>query len=516
MLALGLGNLPAQNAANCEAQPATPADKSNSSPAKTAPATPPVEAKLAPGALRSVLRVNVTAQGYNFYQPWEKLKPGTRRGLGSLLADGKVLVTSQLVADATYAELELPTTSQKARARVQAVDYEANLALLTLDDDKPDFLSGMQGLEVDPSAKTGDELEVWQIEDNGTPVSTKGEIVNVDVAPYFLDGTAFLIYELKGSLQYRAGSFVLPVVRNGKLAGLLTNYDNGEQISTVLPGPIIGHFLKDLEDGEYQGFPSLGLKYGRTTDEQLRKYLKLNGNKGGIYISGVAEGNTAAKAGLKEGDVLLELDGKAIDARGNYEDENFGTMNFGHIARGKKYLGEKVEMKILRAGQTMTLSAELSRKDPRDSLIDPYVFDRAPKYYIAGGLVFQELTRPYLQLFGDKWQERAPLRMIHALEHPEELEKKGMKKYVFLSRVIRTPATLGYEELSHIMVTKVNGRPIHTLSDLSDAFEEPGGDVHKIEFSEAPKAIYLDVKATEAVNSQIKKAFRIRDIKRLK
>ena len=65
---------------------------------------------------KSVIRVNTTMQSYNLIQPWEKGASSTRIGLGAVLPEGKVLVTTQMVTDATYIELEKPDTAAKATA----------------------------------------------------------------------------------------------------------------------------------------------------------------------------------------------------------------------------------------------------------------------------------------------------------------------------------------------------------------------------------------------------------------
>ena len=60
----------------------------------------------------SLLKVNVTYQGYAPHIPWQKESPGQRRGLGVFIDGNRVLVTGQLVADATYIELELADSGQ--------------------------------------------------------------------------------------------------------------------------------------------------------------------------------------------------------------------------------------------------------------------------------------------------------------------------------------------------------------------------------------------------------------------
>ena len=98
-------------------------------------------------------------------------------------------------------------------------------------------------------------LEVWQLGRVGDLISTQIEINKVSTTRYFLESSLFLAYETIGIIRTEANSFTLPVVKNGKLAGLLLRYNSKDQTATVLPGPIITHFLKDIADGDYRGLP---------------------------------------------------------------------------------------------------------------------------------------------------------------------------------------------------------------------------------------------------------------------
>lgn len=471
----------------------------------------------ATSAATSVVRVHATNQGYNFVRPWEKMEAGRRSGLGALIGGGRVLVTAELVVDHTYIELELPDTGEKTPARVVGLDYEANLALLEPSDEakRTDFFQRMKPLEIDLSTKAGDRLEVWQLEDNGTAASTEANVIQVSVGRYFVDGSFFLNYVLRGSLQYRTSSFTLPVIKEGRLAGLLLSYDSKEQTSDVLPAPIIDHFLKDLEDGEYSGFPNLGLSYAPTLDEQLRKYAKLDGREGGIYIRRVSRDGAAKQAGIQADDVILEIGGYPIDSRGNYEDPTYGKLNFSHLVRGGAQVGQTVPVKLIRKGEEMTLDLVLTRKPPEAYKIDPYMFDRGPRFKILGGLIFQELTLPYLKAWGDQWVNRAPFKLVHAHANQELFEESEGGKLVILSAVILTPATVGYEQIGNIEVTKVNDQVIHSIKDLNDALAKPIDGIHKIEFDDFPKVIYLDARMAEAVNEQFGPRLGIASLERL-
>lgn len=452
----------------------------------------------------SIVRVNATLQSYNFLRPWEKGAPTPRRGLGAVLEGNRVLVTAELVVNSTFLELEHPSNGDRVPARIAGLDYEANLAVLEPSNDSSTVFEGLSPLELDDSVTAGETLQVWQIEDNGDGVTTDVEVLRVNVGRYFIPGSVFLLYQVKGSLQARVNSFTLPVVKDGKLCGMLLSYSSKEQTASVLPVPIISAFLEDLKDGEYEGFPNLGIGISQMLDETLREFTGVDGEDGGVFIRNVAKDSSAEKGGLKKGDVILSINGQAIDSRGNYTHPEYGKLSFSHLVRGDAKVGDSITVDIIRDKEPQTIEMKLIRKRPDDFLIDPYMFDRGPKYVIFGGLIFQELTLPYLESWGDEWVNRAPFKLVHANANPEEWEEQDRDKLVFLSNVLKTPSTLGYENLNSAIITKVNGKFIKNIRDLSAALSEaPEYGIHTIEFVDYPKVIYVDDKASQFVNQQL-------------
>lgn len=480
-------------------------------------AAAPFASAATPSPEASVLRVNVTSQAYNFRLPWQKTSPTSQSSLGALIGDNNVLVTAEIVANATYVEIEKPASGEKLTAKVLEVDYEANLALVGALDDAPEFFDGLVPLEVTAEAEKGDTLSVWQFENNGSSVSTDLTLEAFDMGNYFLDSSYFLIYEAAGTLQYRDGSYSIPVVRDGKLAGLLIDYSSDDELSDILPGPIIKHFLDDLATPPYSGFPNFGIKYSQTLDTQLRKFAKLGDRSGGILVSAVLPDTSAEKSGVQQGDVIIEINGHPIDSRGNYNDPKYGLMSIAHMVKGDVSTGDTIPVKILRDGKELTLQVTLIRKEPQDYLIDPYMYDRAPRYLIMGGMLFQELTLDYLKTAGSKWRTRAPFKLVYAHSHQQEYEKQGREKLVFLSGTLPTRSALGYERLGTLIVTKVNDKTINNIRDLDAAFSEvPENGIHKIEFNDYPHVAYLDHAAATVDNEQLLPArYQIHQLKRL-
>src|SRR5438093_11443840 len=95
--------------------------------AKKEPAVPATVSKQKQLAL---VRVNVTGQSYDYFRPWQKKAPSSKRALGAVLSKGRVLVTADLVANQNFVELERAESGEKTAANVQVIDYEAKLANL--------------------------------------------------------------------------------------------------------------------------------------------------------------------------------------------------------------------------------------------------------------------------------------------------------------------------------------------------------------------------------------------------
>lgn len=489
--------------ASCKQAPVTAGVDTNSSAVSDSAPVKPIEKPVS--LTESVIRINSTSQSWNPGQPWEKNPPKDLRSLGSIVAPGQVLTTSEMVADATYVELESPDGSKTAQAEIIAVDYEANLALLTVksDEDRETFFAGTHPLTLAEPPAIGDALQIFQVEDNGTTLLTSGTLQSVDVVSSFLPSQSFLTYLVKASMQGAASSFSLPVVKGGSLSGILLSYASDDQISDVLSVDVISHFLANAKDGKYAGFPSLGISISRTEDPSFRKFLKLKPEQGGLYISTVRTGGAADLAGIKKGDVLLSAAGFPIDRRGYYQHPHYGSVFWGHIIRGESATGDEIKLGILRDGEPMEITATLTREEPENHLVPDYRFDRAPNFLVKGGLIFQELSRPVLEAFGKDWSSRAPLNLLDAFENPEKYEDKA-KRVIFLSGSIPTPATVGYEGLRNLIVKRVNGVQIDSMKTLIDAFQKPNADgLHSIEFLEEKFTVYLDENISTMVDSAL-------------
>ena len=461
----------------------------------------------------SLVRVNVTGQAYDYFRPWQKKAPFSKRALGAVLPQSRVLVTADLVTNQNYVELERAESGEKIAANVLVVDYEANLALL--EPAEKNFLEGITPLEIGVDTVVGDRLAAWQLETTGALVVTEGLVTSVQIMRYPIEVGQFLAYRMSISMQYRDNSYTVPLVKNNKLAGLLLRYDARTQVLDAIPGPIINHFLKEAGSAQYRGFPSVGFSFFPIRDPQLRSYAGQTGKPGGVYVTSIDPNTTAVKAGLQVGDIITAVGKNELDQNGNYVDPLYGKIEFTNLITSHAYVGDSLPLQIQRNGKPMQLNLTLEHRATKDYVVPPYNLEQPPAYYVLGGMIFQELSRQYLKEWGVNWAKEAPQRFVYVDRFQSELFTEGNRKVVILSQILPANTTVGYEEWAYLTVTKVNGKEIKSLAELAEAVKQPIDGFIKIETQEDPKQLELDAAQVEAEAPALQKNYGIPSLQRL-
>ncbi len=486
----------------------------------TAAAKPPVPASTPAAAAPAVkqkelslVRVNVTGQPYDYTRPWQKRAPLQKRALGAVLPKNRVLVTADLVANQNYVELERAESGEKTGADVVVIDYEANLALIEPNDKK--FLDGLTPLQLASDTVIGDRLAALQLESTGALVVTEGLVTSVQMTRYPTDVSQFLTYRISMTMQYRDNSYTIPLLKNNKLAGLLLRYDPRSQVLDAIPAPIITHFLKEADANDYRGFPSAGFSFFPTRDPQLRKYAGQTGKGGGVYVTSLEPDMPAAKAGMQVGDIVVAVGDNEIDQNGNYVDPLYGKVEFTNLITSRNFVGDKLPIKVQRAGKPMQLDLVLEHRAAKDYVIPPYDLDQAPTYYVLGGLIFQELSRQFLKEWGGNWVKDAPQRFVYFDHFQSELFPEGNRRVVILTQVLPANSTIGYDDVAYLTVQKVNGKEIKSLQDLAEAVKQPLNGFILVETEEDPKQIVLDAAQVAEEASALQKNYGLPSLQRL-
>ena len=290
-----------------------------------------------------------------------------------------------------------------------------------------------------------------------------------------------------------------------KLIGLASQSDN-DTIDAV-PSNFITSILQSRANKSYTGLGYFDFTWDTINNPLNATFLKLPGPTRGVIIK-----DTGLKPGLvsvvKPRDILLSIDGFAIDSQGNYIDPQYKRLVLENLSSRGKWSGAACKFKIWRDGAEREITYVLPKAEYSDELVPSQSFDQSPEYVIVGGFVFTPLTQAFLRSWGSNWHQTAPFRLAYYLNgkvKPDRLQR------VVLSQVLPDNVNLGYEGLRHTVIDSINGMPIRQISDIPTALQNPqnGFDVFTFAAGEPIGQAVLDATAVYAANQRILTSFHI-------
>jgi hypothetical protein len=374
------------------------------------------------------------------------------------------------------------------------------LTLLEVAD--PTFWAGLAPRELAETVPTGGEVTVHRWLRSGQFDGATANVRQVRAGRHGVSRLSVLSMEMTSALD---GGDSEVVVRDGRCLGLVTS--RAGDTLTAIASPVLRQFVANAELPTYPGFARAGLAWQELTNPALREYLGLTSPEGGVRLTRVPSHGSGASV-LEPGDVLLDVGGVPIDATGQYEHPLYGRLSCAILFTEAKRPGDPLELRILRAGERKTVTVSLKRMLPEQERIPPYVLGRGPDYAVEGGLVFQELSGPYLSATTDGGRRPVP-RLVIALDREGAAPDPDLPRLLVLTSVLPDSVNLGYQDLRDLIVTTVNGRRVGSLDDLRQAFASPAGDYHVVEFlpGQGTERIVLDASGSTAARERIGKVY---------
>jgi len=268
--------------------------------------------------------------------------------------DGILITNAHVVSDEKAEYTVLTNDGKKYPAKILAKDKIRDLAFLKIEGNNFPFLKlgDSDKIEIGQTViAIGNALGEFRNTVSVGVVSGLGRKVTASGG-----GVVETLYDvIQTDAAINPGNSGGPLLNlRGEVIGINFAMAKGaENIGFAIP---INYAKKDLEQIKKYGkiaFPFLGVRYVIVTD-QIQKENNLPVNYGAWIIKGpkgepaIFPGSAAEKAGLKEGDIILEFNGEKI------------TSNNPLAKIITKYQpGDKVSLKILRESKEITLEAVL-------------------------------------------------------------------------------------------------------------------------------------------------------------
>lgn len=309
--------------------------------------------------------------GFNFQIP-QQVQNGTKyqkvgAGSGFIVSeDGLVLTNKHVVLDSKADYTVLTNDGQKYSAKVLALDPVQDLAVIKIEldpseteDEKFKFvtLGDSSGIQIGQTViAIGNALgQFSNTVSVGVVSGLERTILASDQVGSFSETLEDIIQTDAAINEGNSGGPLLNL--RGEVIGINTAMAQGaEAIGFAIP---INYAKKDISQVIKTNkivYPFLGVRYV-LVDEQVKQKYNLSVDYGALVLKGekgemaVTSGSAAEKAGIKEKDVILEINGQKI-TNGNSLAKVIVNFN----------PDDKVTLKILRASKEMDIDVVLGER----------------------------------------------------------------------------------------------------------------------------------------------------------
>ena len=301
----------------------------------------------------------------NFLVP-QQVQNGTQYqevGAGSgfiVSADGLVLTNKHVVSDSKADYTVYTNDGKKYKAKVLALDPVEDLAVIKIQSEnkfQPVILGDSSGIQIGQTAiAIGNAL--GQFSNTVSVGVVSGLQRTISASDQLGTASETLNNIIQTDAAINAGNSGGPLLNlKGDVIGIDTAMAQGAQsIGFALPINIAKRDINQVATTNKIVYPFLGVRYVLVDDAVKQKY-KLSVDYGALVLKGVngepavTAGSAADKAGIKEKDVILEVNKEKITS----------TNSMASIVQ-KYNPGDKITLHILRAGQEKDIDVILGQR----------------------------------------------------------------------------------------------------------------------------------------------------------
>ncbi len=261
----------------------------------------------------SVEKVYDAVMVVNGYQGNQLASTGTAFVYKTDAKYGYLLTNQHVVKDMKTIKL-INTDNEEAEAKILGGDTYLDLAVLRVD---KKYVKLVSNIGKSSTAKIGDT--VFSV---GTPmgndyagsvtagiISGKDRMVSVSTSDYGSNDWVMNVIQVDASLNPgNSGGPLLNV--NGEVIGICSMKLVDQEIEGMgfaIPIEFALTHVEKLEKGKEIDWPLLGIKM---TDVSQSNFA--NSDQEGVVVVGTVEGTGAQKAGIKENDIIIKLNGKEV------------------------------------------------------------------------------------------------------------------------------------------------------------------------------------------------------------
>jgi S1-C subfamily serine protease len=439
----------------------------------------------------------------DYQNPWSRRGTYATTGSGCIIAGKKILSNAHVVSDCTFVQVRRHGQARRYPARILSVSHAADVALLTVDD--PEFFEGVEPLEFGVLPYVQQEVLAYGFPFGGDSLSvTRGVVSRVEHQVYAHSSCRFLAVQIDAAIN--PGNSGGPALISNRIVGvIMQGISQADNIGYMVPVPIIQHFLEDIEDGHYDGFPSLGVVMQSAENPDLKKRYRLNPRDTGMLVTRIVRGSPAEGV-ILPGDILMTVEGRAVADDGTVEFRPRERTSVSYYIQ-EKQVGEPLAVEVWRDVKRTPLTVKLNRSLENDWLVPLEQYDVLPRYFVYGGFVFCPVTINLLKSWGSDWYNQAPKEWVALLNNNYRVDDRD--EVVAVLKVLAARVNQGYQDISGWPVNTVNGVRVRNLRHLVELIEAETDSPFVTLENDRGQVIILDRNNVKQTQAEILETYRI-------
>ena len=405
----------------------------------------------------TVVQIFADVAYFDWLEPYKSPEQDTVRGSGFFINnEGYILSNFHVVDEVTSIKIQIPSLGrERFDVEVVGVCPEIDIALLKLKDSVLKQVDEKLGKI--PYLKLGDSDKILRTQEVlvlGYPLGQE----KLKSAQGIVSGRERVWGEsyIQITAPINSGNSGGPALNlYGEVVGINTaSISRAENVGYIVPINNVKNVLENLYKVKLLRRPMLGCKFNIATEDMVK--CLHNPVPGGIYISQIYKNSLIGKAGVKEGDMLYEINGYIVDRFGEIsvpwnEDKIYIRDLINRIP-----IGDWINLVLYRNGEKKEIGFKFN-------VIDLYsIRTMHPEYEkidyeILGGLILMELKLNHI----------FSLKKVNPYLIKYKREEKRFKSRVVVSHVFPgSQAKLARNIFSGDIVEEINGEKIRTLTDF--------------------------------------------------
>ena len=453
----------------------------------------------------SVVKIYTTQAVPDYFTPWRLLSPRQSTGSGAVIhvMEGKrILTNAHVVADASYVQAQRHNDARRYQARVVFVSHEADLALLSVDEEG--FFDGADALPLGELPAPLQEVSVYGYPIGGRSLSiTKGILSRLEHQLYAHAGSYLFAGQIDAAIN--PGNSGGPVIVDRHIVGVVMQSGGGrsENLGYFVPPSVVRHFLADSEDRELDGFPDIGFRTQILDSPAAKKAYGLEEEDSGVLVIKVFD-ESPAQGIIQENDVILQIDDFTIEDDGSIRLSDELFTDYKH-AVDLHHVGDTIRITYSRDGAEDTVRLQVGPALDSYRLVAGERFDRLPEYYVYGGVLFVPLNMNLIKRWGNDWSRSAPVNLLRARSEWSEPERREV---VVALQVMAADVNLGYHDWGNWVVDFVNGERVRDFRHFAGLLRDGRGESAVLE-NESGYQMVINRSDAVATEAEVLRRYRI-------